>query len=112
MAVAAVIGLIVATYLTPPPGMESWLVLVGTGAAIAGGAIGILVHQTPSWAKILLVVIVLSGWLFAINGFRAIIAGEPGSEAANMLLFWTAAVFVPIGFLIELGGLKLTDKKT
>jgi hypothetical protein len=32
-----------------------------------------------------------------------------GGIAANILLSWTAAMFGPIGFLIELAGLKVTN---
>ncbi|SRR6266478_6187545 len=109
MAVGAVVSAIITAYLTAPPGMQPWLVVAGTVAAIAGSAVGILVHQTSTWAKVLLVVLVLGGCVYAINEFRAITGGEPSKEAANMLLFWTAAVFAPIGFLIELAGLKLVD---
>jgi ABC-type branched-subunit amino acid transport system permease subunit len=110
MAVAAVVSGIITTYLTAPPGMQSWLVIAGTVAAIAGSAVGILVHQSATWVKVLLVIVALGVCVYAINDFRSITGGEPGREAANMLLFWTAAIFAPVGFLIELAGLKITDK--
>jgi ABC-type branched-subunit amino acid transport system permease subunit len=109
MAVAAVVSGITA-YLPAPPGMGLLLVLVGTVASIAGSAIGILVHQFRTWVKVLLVLIVLGVCIYAINQFRGITGGEPGKEAANILLYRTAAVFAPIGFLIELAGLKYADK--
>src|SRR5450759_2663188 len=109
MAVAAFVSGILA-YLPAPPGMQLSLVLAGSVASIAGSAIGILVHQLHNVVKVLLAVIVLGGCIYAINQFRSITGGEPGKEAADMLLYWTAGVFAPIGFLIELAGLKIADK--
>jgi hypothetical protein len=63
-----------------------------------------------TWVKVLLVIIVLGLCIYAINQFRSITGGEPSKEAANILLYWAAAVFAPIGFLIELAGLKFADK--
>jgi hypothetical protein len=107
MAVAAVVSGIITAFIAAPPGMQPWMVISGTAAAIAGSAVGILVDKTPTWVKVLLVIIALGECIYAINEFRAIIGGEPGREAANMLLFWTAAIFAPIGLLIQLAGLKL-----
>jgi len=55
-------------------------------------------------------VFVLLHWQFCggYSWFRGVSAGEPGT-AANILLVSTAVMFLPIGFLIELAGLKLTD---
>jgi hypothetical protein len=110
MAVAGVVSVIVASFLPSPPGMQSWIVFVGTVAAIAGSALGIPAHKSPAGWKVLLVLLVLAAFVFGVVEFRSVLAGEPGKEAANMLLVWTATVFVPIGFLIELAGLKVTDQ--
>ena len=56
MAVSGVVGFIVASFLSGPPGMESWLKFVGTIAAIGGGALGILVHKASGGQKALFVV--------------------------------------------------------
>ncbi|QQO14043.1 hypothetical protein JJB99_32815 [Bradyrhizobium diazoefficiens] len=109
MAIAALVSGVTA-YLPAPPGMESSLVLVGTVAAIAGSAIGILVDEFRALMKILLVVVILMLCIYAINQFRSIAGGEPGREASNILLFWAAVVFAPIGFVIELAGLSFADK--
>src|SRR5258708_5940636 len=108
----AVAGLVsgILAYLPAPPGMKLSLVVAGTVAAIAGSAIGILVHEFHTWVKVLFVIAVLGLCIYAINNYRSIAGGEPGREAANMLLYWTAAVFAQIGFLIELAGLKFADK--
>src|ERR1700730_11585424 len=110
MALAGLVGGIVANFLSDPPGMHSWLVVVGTVAAIAGGALGLPAHQAPAGWKVLFVLVALAVFVGAIIGYRSVLAGEPGSVAANILLSWTAAIFGPIGFLIELAGLKVNDK--
>jgi ABC-type branched-subunit amino acid transport system permease subunit len=109
MAVAALVSAILA-YLPAPPGMQLSLVLTGSVASITGSAVGILVHQLHNLVKVLLALLVLALCVYAINQFRSITGGEPGKEAANVLLYWTAAVFAPIGFVIELAGLKIADK--
>ena len=108
MAVSGVVGFIVASFLSGPPGMESWLKFVGTIAAIGGGALGILVHKASGGQKALFVVAAVAVFVGAVIGFRTVLAGEPGGPAADILLVCTAAMFMPIGFLIELVGLKLT----
>jgi hypothetical protein len=110
MAVAGVVSAIVAAFLSGAPGMQSWIVFVGTVAAIAGSALGIPAHKAAAGWKVLFVLIAVVIFVGAVIGFRSVLAGEPGHMAANILLAWTAAIFGPIGFLIELAGLKLTEK--
>lgn len=108
MAVAGVVGLIILKFLSPPPGMEQWMILLGTGAAIAGAGLGILVHDVPAGWKAFVVLVALAVLVGAVFGYRSVVAGEPGSLAASFLLIWTAAIFLSIGFLIEFAGLKWT----
>jgi hypothetical protein len=109
MAIAGAVGAIVAAFLQPPPGMDTWVVFIGTGAAIAGSAIGIVAHKAPDLWKVVFVLIAVVVLVFAVNGYRGISGGEPGSAAANLLLYWVAAIFLTIGLLIELAGLKMTS---
>jgi hypothetical protein len=108
MALAGVVGYIVSTFLSSPPGMQLWVKIVGIVAAIGGGALGIAAHKASGGYKLVFVVLALAVFLAGIAGFRSVSAGEPGSTAANILLVWTAVMFLPIGFLIELAALKLT----
>jgi len=75
MAVAGVVSVIVASFLPSPPGMQSWLVFIGTVAAIAGSALGIPAHKSPAGWKVLLVLIVLAAFVFAVVEFRSVLSG-------------------------------------
>jgi hypothetical protein len=108
---SGVIGWIVTKFFSPPPGMEQWMVFLGTGAAIAGAALGIPAHNASGRWKAFFIVVALMVLLGAVFGYRSVVAGEPGSLAAKILFAWTVAIFVSIGFLIELGGLKWTGGK-
>lgn len=109
MVLAGVVGGIVAKFMSSPPGMEAWVVLVGTVTALAGSALGIPAHKASPARKIVFVLLGVAIFVGSVAGYRAVLGGEPGSMAANLLLVWTAAVFVPIGFFIELTGLKMTS---
>jgi hypothetical protein len=110
MAVSGLVSAIVAAFLSGAPGMQSWIVFVGTVAAIAGSAVGIPAHKARAGWKVLFVLVAVVVCVCAVIGYRRVLAGEPGSVAASFLLIWTAAIFGPVGFLIELGGLKLADQ--
>jgi hypothetical protein len=110
MVLAGVVGGIVAKFMSSPPGMESWVVFVGTVAALAGGALGIPAHQAKVPWKILIVLVGVVIFVGSLIGYRTVLGGEPGSVAANLLLVWTAVMFMPIGFFIELTGLKMTSE--
>jgi hypothetical protein len=111
MAVAGVVAYLVAKFLSSPPGMEQWVTITGIVAAIGGGALGIAAQKVSGGLKLLFVVVAVAVFVGALAGFRNVSAGEPGSLAANILLACTAVMFLPIGFVIELAGLKLTGAK-
>jgi hypothetical protein len=110
MVLAGLVGAIVAKFMSSPPGMESWVVLVGTVAALAGSALGIPAHKTTVPWKILFVLIGVAIFVGSVIGYRTVVGGEPGGTAASLLLIWTAAMFVPIGFFVELTGLKIAGE--
>jgi hypothetical protein len=110
MAVAAAIAIIASAFLQPPPGMSGWVTFVGTVAALAGSGIGIYVHdKAPGWLQILFALIAVVAAVFAVNGYREVTGREPGPEPANELLYWAAGIFVCVGLVTELAGLKLTS---
>jgi hypothetical protein len=110
MVLASVVGAIVAKFMSSPPGMESWVVLVGTVAALAGSALGIPAHKATAAWRILFVLVGVATFVGSVIAYRSVLGGEPGSAAASLLLVWTAAMFMPIGFLIELTGLKVAGE--
>ncbi|MGY4305172.1 hypothetical protein ACVIJ6_002415 [Bradyrhizobium sp. USDA 4369] len=110
MVLAGLVAAIVAKFMSSPPGMESWVVLVGTVAALAGGGLGIPAHKATAGWKMLFVLVGVAIFVGSVIAYRSVLAGEPGSTAANLLLVWTSAMFVPVGFFIELAGLKVTSE--
>ncbi|WP_417813353.1 hypothetical protein [Thalassospira alkalitolerans] len=109
MAVAGLISAILTNFLPSVPGLGTIITLIGTIAAVAGGAIGLLIRTLGVWLRIGLIIIVLALAVYSLVSFNGVVAGEPGSDAANQLYVWTALMFLPIGILIEVAGLKVTD---
>jgi len=109
MAVAGLISAILTNFLPSVPGLGTTITLIGTIAAVAGGAIGLLFRTLSMWPLIGLIVIALALAVYSLVSFNGVVAGEPGPEAAKWLYLWAALMFLPIGILIEVAGLKVTE---
>ncbi|PCJ04176.1 MAG: hypothetical protein COB16_19460 [Rhodobacteraceae bacterium] len=109
MAVAGLISAILANFLPIVPGLGNTITLIGTISAVAGGAIGILFKKLSMWTLVGLIIIALALAVYSLVSFNGVVAGEPGSDPANLLYVWTVLMFLPIGILIEVAGLKVTD---
>ncbi len=109
MAVAAVIGGIASAFLPVPPGLDTTIIFIGTLAAIAGGIVGIVVAKQRDLVVVLSAIIVLLVAVFSVIQFIGVANGEPGANAAVLLYCWTVGIFLPVGVLIELAGLKWTQ---
>lgn len=109
MVVAGLVSAILTRYLPGVPGLGSTITLIGTIAAVAGGAIGILFRELSMWPLVGLIIVALGIAVFSLISFNGVVAGEPGPEAAIWLYFWTTLMFLPIGILIEVAGLKVGE---
>lgn len=109
MVVAGLVSGILTRFMPSVPGLENMITLVGTLAAIAGGAIGVLFKRLSMGPFIGVTVASLALAVFSLVQFNSIVAGEPGSDAANWLYFWTSTLFLPIGIIIEVAGLKISE---
>jgi hypothetical protein len=110
VAVAGFVSMVLSRFLPPTPGLENMITLIGTLAAIAGGAIGTLFKSLKMWPLVGLILVSLAFSLLGLTQFNSVASGEPGSEAANWLYVWTAMLFLPIGVLIEVAGLKVSER--
>lgn len=108
MAVAGLVGFIVTNFFRDIPGLKDTLVLIGTVASIGGAALGILAAKTRPRVIAVVIVACLSIFLIALIAFLHAASGVPGAAAAVVIYVCTLFIFVPIGLLIQLAGLKIT----
>ncbi len=107
MALAGAVGAIASAFLPAPPGTERSIVLIGTIACIGGAGVGVILSgMKPGF----LVLLVLAGVVVAVVasvGFFEVATGRPGLEATRLLYGLTAGIFLGVGLLIEVVGVKL-----
>lgn len=111
MAVAGLISAILTNFLPSVPGLGTTITLIGTIAAVAGGAIGLLFRPLNMSPLIGLIIISLVLAVYSLISFNGVVVGEPGPEAAKWLYLWAALMFLPIGILIKWLALKSQSPK-
>lgn len=109
LGLAGLVSFIASTYLPLAAGLQITISFISTISALAGGAIGM---RAVSWkAPLLTVTLVIAVVLFVVSLslYRHTIFGEPSEVAAVYLYFWTALMFLPVGYVIEVAGLKVSS---
>lgn len=109
MAVAGLISAILTNFLPSVPGLDTMITLIGTISAVAGGAIGILFKRLSMWPLVGLIIIALALAVYSLVSFNGIVEGEPAPDAANWLYVLAALMFLPIGIIVEVASLKVTE---
>lgn len=108
MVLAGLVGGICTRFLPPVFGHENQIIFVATVAALGGGAVGVLLKRLSMWRLIFVILGSVGISVIGLINYGEVVSGEPGGIAMNWIYLWTVVLFVPIGILIEIFGLKIT----
>lgn len=109
MIIAGFVSGVASRFFPPTPGIENLITIIGTVSAVAGGAVGVLFKKLTMWPLIGVILFALALSILGLVQFNSVARGEPGAETAMWLYIWSAVIFLPVGMLIEITGLKLSD---
>ncbi|WP_420410883.1 hypothetical protein [Roseibium sp.] len=111
VAIAGFVGWVISSFFPSVPGLDDTLIFIGTVAATSGAALGMLVKPLKLHWLILFVFASLAFCALGTSLFIKILSGEPGQTATFLLINISLLMFLPLGFIIEIVGIKVTSSE-